>query len=73
MTSESVRSAQARRELEQTLNAIEDKLNVPKRVGELRETVVESWRADPLLWLIGAVAGVIVVGGLIAWAFKKDD
>lgn len=48
------RIADARSELEQTLEAIEDKLNVPKQVGELI-TWGASYERNPLPWIIGAV------------------
>lgn len=67
------RIAAARAELESTLDAIEDKLNVPKRVGRLGVRVKNSYEDNPVPWLIGAAAAVIVVGGLIAWALLSDD
>lgn len=67
------RSARARAELQATLDAIEDRLNVPKRVGELGTRAKASWDLNPVPWLIGAVAAVVVVGGLIAWAAAGDD
>ena len=54
-------AAQARRDLERTLDALEDKLNVPKRVGE-------AYRANPLL-VVGVGVGIAAVAaGLIVWA-----
>jgi hypothetical protein len=54
-------AARARRELESTLNALEDKLNVPKRVGE-------AYRQNPLL-VIGVGVGIVAAAaGLIVWA-----
>ncbi len=67
------RVSQARDELEQTLNAIEDKLNVPKRVGELNTRVRSSYEKNPLPWIIGATAAAIVIAGVIAWAVLSDD
>ncbi len=67
------RSAQARAELQATLDAIEDRLNVPKRLGELGTRAKASWDVNPLPWLIGAAAAAIVVGGLIAWSVAADD
>lgn len=72
-TSAASRSATARAELQATLDAIEERLNVPKRVGELATRAKASWDVNPVPWLIGAVAAVIVVGGLIAWAVAGDD
>lgn len=67
------RSAAARAELEETLDAIEDKLNVPKQLGELGTRVKASWDVNPVPWLVGAAVAVAVVGGLIAWAIAGDD
>lgn len=73
MSSAAERSAEARTELEGALDAIEDKLNVPKQLGILSERVRGSWEDNPVPWIIGATAAVIVVGGLIAWAVLGDD
>ncbi len=73
MSNPAERSAIARSELESTLDAIEDKLNVPKQLGILRDRARESWERNPVPWVIGATAAVIVVGGLIAWAVLTDD
>ncbi len=62
-----------RDDLEATLNAIEDKLNVPKRVGELSTKVRSSYGANPVPWIIGATAAAIIVAGVVAWAILSDD
>jgi len=64
-----------RAQLESTLDAIEDKLNVPKQVGRLRTRAMNSYRAKPVPWIVGATATVISIGGLVAWAILsgKDD
>lgn len=62
-----------RSELEQTLDAIEDRLNVPKRVGKLTAKVRASYGENPIPWKVGAAAAVAVVGGLVAWALFSDD
>lgn len=67
------RIAAARAELDGTLDAIEDKLNVPKQVGRLGVRVRNSYEENPVPWIIGATAAVIVVGGLVAWAIFSDD
>lgn len=67
------RISAARAELESTLDAIEDKLNVPKRVRRLGVRVRSSYEDNPVPWIIGATAAVIVVGGLVAWAIFRDD
>ena len=54
-------AAHARRELERTLDALEDKLNVPKRVGA-------AYRRNPLL-VVGVGVGIVAAAaGLIVWA-----
>jgi hypothetical protein len=63
----------ARAELEQTLDAIEDKLNVPKQVNELARKAKASYDTNPIPWIIGATAAAIVVAGLVAWAVLSND
>jgi hypothetical protein len=63
----------ARAELEQTLDAIEDKLNVPKQASELARKAKASYDANPIPWIIGATAAAIVVAGLVAWAVLSGD
>jgi hypothetical protein len=65
--------AAARAELAETLDAIEDKLNVPKRVEELADKAKASYESNPLPWIIGAVGAAVVVAGLVAWAILSDD
>lgn len=67
------RLAGKRADLEATLDAIEDKLNVPKQVGVLRDKAVKSYEANPVPWIIGAVGAAVVVAGLVAWAILSDD
>lgn len=67
------RSAAARAELQATLDAIEDKLNVPKQVGALGTRVKASWDVNPVPWIVGITAAVVVVGGIVAWALFSDD
>ena len=66
-------TAQIRAELAATLDAIEDKFNVPLQVDLLQKRVRRSYALNPVGWLIGATVAVIVVGGLIAWAVLSDD
>jgi hypothetical protein len=66
--------ARTRANLETTLDAIEDKLNVPKRVGELTKRAQSAWESNPTPWIVGATAVAIGVLGLVAWAiFSGDD
>lgn len=73
MSDTSARVASARADLEATLDAIEDKLNVPKRFGELTDTVKSSYEKNPLPWIIGGVAAAVVVAGIVAWALLSGD
>ena len=63
----------ARADLEATLDAIEDKLNVPQRFGELTDTVKASYEKNPLPWIIGGIAAAVAVAGAVAWALLSDD
>lgn len=73
--SESIESrvTSTREDLQATLDAIEDKLNVPKRVGELRDKAMKSYESNPIPWIIGAVAAAVAVAGVVAWAILSDD
>ncbi len=65
--------AATRARLEQTLDAIDEKLDVKKQAGELTERVKTSYHANPVPWIIGATAATVVVVGLVAWAIFSDD
>ena len=67
------RIAATRAELERTLDAIEDKLNVPKKVRGLVDKAKTSYDENPIPWVIGAVAAAVTVAGVIAWAVLSDD
>ena len=59
-------AARARRELEATLDALEDKLNVPKRIAQ-------EYRRNPAL-VIGVGIGIAALAvGAIAWAIARRD
>lgn len=67
------RVATLRAELADTLDAIEDKLNVPKQAKRWKAKAQASYEDRPVPWIIGATAVVIIAGGLVAWAlFGKD-
>jgi hypothetical protein len=68
-----LRAVKARDELAKTLDAIENKLNVPKRIGELTDTARASFSKTPVPWIIGGAAVAAVVIGLITWAIFSDD
>ena len=67
------RIAAQRARLEETLDAIEDKFNVPARAGELAERVKQSYTANPVPWIVGATAIIISVAGIVAWALSNDE
>jgi hypothetical protein len=67
------RVAKTRADLESTLDAIEDKLNVPKRVKALGKDAKASFDENKTPWIVGAAAGVAAIGGLIAWAVASRD
>jgi type VI protein secretion system component VasF len=64
---------QARAELENTLDAIEDKFNVGKRVDEVATRVRSSYESNPVPWIVGAAAAAVSVVAVIAWAILSDD
>ena len=68
-----VQAQKARDELAATLDAIEDKFNVPKRVTELGEKAAASYRQNPVPWIIGGAAVAVIAIGLVAWAIFSDD
>jgi len=62
-----------RAKLDTTLDAIEEKLNVPKQASAIVERTKSSYEANPVPWIIGATAAAIVVAGLVAWAIFSPD
>jgi hypothetical protein len=75
MSMESIENkiASTRAELEGTLDAIEDKLNVPKQASILARKAKASYEANPVPWIAGATAVAIAVVGVVAWALLSDD
>ena len=66
-------AAKARHDLADTLDAIEDKFNVPKRASEFGRRAKESYDRNPIPWIVGGAAAAIIAVGLIAWAILSDD
>lgn len=66
-------AAKARHDLAATLDAIDDRVNVPKRVSELSEKAVASYKSNPIPWIVGGAAVAVVAVGLVAWAIFSDD
>lgn len=68
------RVAATRADLARTLDAIEDKVNVPKQVGELSRKAKASYESNPTPWVVAATSVAVAVVGLVAWAiFSGDD
>ena len=65
--------AETRRQLESTLDAIEDKLNVPKQLGEFAKRAQSDFEENPAPWIAGVAGVVAVIGGLITWAILSKD
>ncbi|HEX4058720.1 MAG TPA: DUF3618 domain-containing protein [Galbitalea sp.] len=66
--------ARTRKSLETTLDEIEDKFNVPKRVSDLAGKAKASYESNPTPWIVGATGVAIAVIGIVAWAiFSGDD
>ena len=67
-------AAKARADLAATLDQLEDRLNVPKRVSELGSKAVAAYEKNPVPWIIGGVAVAVIAAGLVAWAiFSGGD
>jgi len=65
---------QARTELKAALAAIEEKANVPRRVGRAVDDTVEQARAfqrrNPALAAVAVVVGAVAVGAAV-WGFVR--
>lgn len=66
------RARDLRKELEATLNEIDNRLNPQVRGAELGRRVRSSYERNPVPYLIGAAAATAVVVGLVAWAIAGD-
>jgi hypothetical protein len=64
-----------REKLAQTLDAIEDKLNVPKQAKRAVERAREAWdkvnKENPVVVYATAGAVVLAAGGLLAWRLVR--
>ena len=74
MTATSTSTERARAELVSTLNAIEDKLNVPRKISRAvargRVAVAKLQRENPSA-VIAGIAAVATVAGTAAWAITR--
>ncbi|QEO10747.1 DUF3618 domain-containing protein [Protaetiibacter larvae] len=74
MDAAKAKAQEARDALAETLDAIEDKFNVPKRTGEFVDKAKAAYEKNPVPWIAGGAAVAAVVIGLVAWAvFGRDD
>ncbi len=65
------RAADARARLAATLDAIEEKFDVPKRTRAATARVKASYQRNPAPWIAGALGVAAVVAGGIAWAVMR--
>lgn len=63
--------AATRTQLFETLDAIEDKLNVPKQLGIAASKVKQGIDEKPVPWLTGLAAGVAVVGSIVVVVLRR--
>ncbi|MBT2502303.1 DUF3618 domain-containing protein [Curtobacterium sp. ISL-83] len=65
------RVAATRAQLFDTLDAIEDKLNLPKQLGIAASKVQRGIDENPVPYLAGLAAGVAVVGGIVIAVLRR--
>ena len=65
--------AAQRANLEHTLDAIENKLNVPKQLNRFADKAKVAYSENPIPWIVGATAIGISAVGLVAWALLSND
>jgi hypothetical protein len=62
-----------RAHLENTLDAIEEKLNVPKQVSRYTGKAKVSYEKNPVPWIAGAAAAAVGVVSIVTWALLSGD
>ena len=65
------RVAATRAQLFDTLDAIEDKLNVPRQLGIAASKVKSGIEQNPVPYLGASAAGVVVVGGIVVSVLRR--
>ena len=65
--------AAQRANLEHTLDAIENKLNVPKQASRFADKAKVAYNENPVPFIVGATAVGISVIGIVAWALLSND
>jgi len=66
------RVAEARAALAATLDAIDDRLDVPKRARAAADRIRASYRSNPAPWIAGLVGVGVAAAGLIAFAVVRS-
>ena len=64
-------AAATRAQLFDTLDAIEDKLNLPKQIGIAASNVKRGLNENPAPYLAALAAGVAVVGGIVVSVLRR--
>lgn len=67
------RVAKTRAQLEDTLDAIEDKLNVPKQLALAARRLRAKFEEDPLPWIAATAGLVVVIGAAVIGSVTRRD
>lgn len=62
----------ARAALATTLDAIEDKLDVPKRVRRAAMRTTAAVRRNPVPWIVGAATAVALAAGAVVYGVVRS-
>lgn len=66
-------AADARERLADALDQIEDRANIPKRLGALSRQATDAYGENPVPFIVGGAVAAAAAIGLIAWAvFGRD-
>jgi len=57
-----------REQLQNTLDAIEAKLDVPQQLGRITKRAEDSVRENPVPYIVGAGSAVLLAVGGVVWA-----
>lgn len=66
-------AADARQRLADTLDQIEDRVNIPKRIGRWTKQASSSYEDNPVPFVVGGLAAAAAVVGLIVWGIARRD
>lgn len=64
-------AAATRAQLFDTLDAIEDKLNIPKQIGIAASNMRRGLDENPGPYLAAFAAGVVVIGGIVISVLRR--